>query len=146
MPKTSNSKYMTIKSIKDLDPKKSKSLGRVGLKMFFRLVQLWGLDENEQLNLLGLSSCTTLANWKSKAISNEDILLPPEALERLSLIAGIQKSLELLFPKDHCVSYVRARNTSFNGDSILDVMLTGGIEELYRIRRYLDTLRQTHYL
>jgi len=138
--------HMTFKNIKDLDPRKSKSLGRVGLKMFFKLAELWGLDENEQLKLLGLSSRTTLAKWKSKAASNEDIMLPLETIERLSLIAGIQKSVELMFPKDRRVNYMRARNTSFNGDSILEVMLAGGVADLYTVRRHLDASRQTHYL
>ena len=137
---------MTVKSIKELEPEKAQSLGRVGLKMFFKLADLWGLNQNEQLRLLGLSSPAVLSEWKSKAESDEDIRLPADTIERLSLVAGIQKSLELLFPKNYHIDYMRVPNTSFNGRSILDVMLAGGVEELHTARRYLDASRQSHYL
>ena len=136
---------MAVTSIKKLDTPKAKSLGRVGLKAFFKLSQSWGLTQADQLTLLGLSSRTTLNNWKSKAQANEGIKLGVDTLERLSLILGIQKGIELLFPESYRVEYMRAPNRYFNGSSILDVMLEGRITALYKARRYLEASRGAHF-
>ena len=71
---------MTATSVNELDHAKSISLGRVGLKMFFRLADIWNLNQNEQLQLLGLSSRTTLAKWKWKVDANEDIKLGADTI------------------------------------------------------------------
>lgn len=35
---------------------------------------------------------------------------------------------------------LKRHNTAFGSDSALDVMLKGGLEGLYRVRRYLDEM------
>jgi hypothetical protein len=64
--------------------------------------------------------------------------------DRLSLILGIYKALQILFPAPlQSDGWVRRPSSSpaLGGRSALEVMLGGGVEDLYRVRRYLDAQR-----
>lgn len=120
-------------------------IGRVGLSLFFTLAEEWGLNQNEQLSLLGLSSRTTLKNYRERVAAGDDIKLPNDTLERLSLIAGIRKAVELLFPENRWNDYMHASNRALNDLSPLQWMLEGRVGSLYDIRRYLDAQRGAHF-
>lgn len=60
----------------------------------------------------------------------------------MSLLLGIHKALRIIYT-DAARGYrwVGAANTVFGGKSALDIMLRGGIEDIRRIRSYLDAVR-----
>lgn len=120
-------------------------LGRVGLKLFFYLAQAWGLKQTQQLTLLGLSSRTTLKNYRDKVAAGENVKLPLDLLERLSLLAGIRKAIEILYPKPRWDDYINSPNAAFSGYSPLEWMLQGRVAHLIDVRRYLDAQRGTHF-
>ncbi len=132
---------MHIQPLSSLDPEKRSNLGKVGLKLFFSLAERWQLTQDQQLKLLGLSSRSTLHSYRKKVSNDQPVKLDVDALERLSLIAGIRKAVEILYPKDRWDSYMTSANREFDGASALDVMLQGSMKSLYRVREYLDVSR-----
>ena len=68
MPSTSTAKAMD-----------RKDLTGPALRTFFRIAEAWGLQEQEQMRLLGLESRSTLQSWKRGAVST----IPKDALERI---------------------------------------------------------------
>jgi len=136
---------MSARSIAKIDATQKSRLAKAGLRMFFNLANLWDLTQEDQLLLLGLSSRTTLNNWRKKALNDEDIRLSVDSLERLSLIVGIRKGVELLYPHDRLNSYMKSPNREFGGRSMIDVMLEGSIRSLYQVRTYLDASRGSHF-
>ena len=136
---------MTTQSIAQLDKDQKAALGKAGLRMFFELADRWKLTQNNQLLLLGLNSRTTLNEWKRKAQTDSPLKVSVDTLERLSLIVGIRKGVEMLYPEARWDTYMRANNRVFGGKSLIDVMLEGSMNALYQARGYLDVSRGAHF-
>jgi hypothetical protein len=110
----------------------------VALKAFFNLTAEWGLTAADQLTLLGQPSRRTFYRWRAGEVAG----LPADTLERISVLLGIYKALAILMPiKDRATSWVKRENTAFGGRSALDVMRLGRVDDLYQVRRHLDTWR-----
>jgi len=112
-----------------------------GLKAFFKISDLWRLRVEEQKNLLGLDSDSTLHKWKKDPKSAR---LDKDKLDRLSYLLGIYKDLQILLSdKESADSWVRHPNQSpvFGGRSALDVMCQGHIINLHQVREYLARAR-----
>jgi hypothetical protein len=65
-------------------------------------------------------------------------------MERLSLLLGIYKSLEMLLPRaDAADGWIKQPNSNplFGGQTPLERMLAGHIEDLSMVRRHLDAER-----
>jgi len=110
------------------------------LRAFFRLAELWDLNVEEQLTLLGLRSRSTYFKWKR----DSSIQLPKDTLERISYLLGIYKALQILLPDEHAAdAWIRQPNSAplFSGHSALSRMLSGHVSDLYVIRQYLDAQR-----
>ena len=109
-----------------------------GLRAFFNIGKVWGLDSGQEIILLGCPEKATYARWKKdpeSAVPGRDVL------ERVSYILGIYKALQALFPeKSSADAWIRKPNGAaiFGGDSALDRMLAGNVSDLYVVRKYLD--------
>ena len=57
---------------------------RVAVKLFLAIAEQWQLSEEQCCTLAGLSSRTTLHNWRKKLAADEGIRLSRDTLERLS--------------------------------------------------------------
>ena len=111
--------------------------GAVALRAFFNIAKAWGLDEKEQMSLLGLTSRSTLQSWKAGKVSRLD----RDKLERISYILGIYKALHILLPvRQIADEWVHQPNTApiFGGRSALDRMTAGNVADLQIVRQYLD--------
>ena len=67
-----------------------------------------------------------------------------DTLTRLSLVLGIYKALQLLYPEPALAdAWVRLPNSNeiFGGKPPLALMVDDGIDGLYRVRRLLDGRR-----
>ena len=108
------------------------------LRTFFRIADAWGLQEQEQMRLLGLESRSTCQAWKRGVVA----ALPKDALERISYVMGIYKGLQILLPKT-ADEWVRKPNKAqvFGGASALDRMMSGNVADLYVVRQYVDGQR-----
>lgn len=126
--------------------KDPKSLGRVAAKLFLGITDEWNLTEAEKLVLAGHESRTTLNQWRHKIAAGEGIKLSRDTLERLSYVAGIYKSLQLLFPNpEQWSEWIRRPNRDFGGRPALQHMLGGKVVDLADVRRYLDAWRGSHF-
>ena len=108
------------------------------LRTFFRIADAWGLQEQEQMRLLGLESRSTFQSWKRGAVST----ISRDALERISYVMGIYKGLHILLPKT-ADQWVRKPNAAkaFGGRSAIDRMTSGNVADLYVVRQYVDAQR-----
>jgi hypothetical protein len=101
------------------------------------LFRLWRLSDNDAAVLLDLP-VRTFARWKAGAIGR----IGRDQKARLSNIMGIHKALRIIFREpDRAYGWIRASNTAFGGRSAIDVMLSGELTDLMRVRRYLDAER-----
>lgn len=109
----------------------------VELEAFFMIAEKWKLSTDEQIRLLGSPGRSTFFKWKKDGGA-----VPVDTTERISNLLGIWKSLKILFPlDDRGYDWIRQPNQQFDGESALAVMLTGGVIDLYKVRRYLDVQR-----
>jgi Protein of unknown function (DUF2384) len=101
------------------------------------LFRLWRLSDNDAAVLLDLP-VRTFARWKTGAIGR----IGRDQKARLSNIMGIHKALRIIFREpDRTYGWIRASNSAFGGRSAIDVMLSGELTDLMRVRRYLDAER-----
>lgn len=122
------------------DPQTRKRLSGPALRTFFNVAAAWGLSIAEQRALLGWPAASTYHKYKS----GDHGVLTFDTLTRLSLILGIYKTLQVLYPETTFAdAWVRMPNSHplFRGRRALDVMVDGGIDGLYRVRRLLDGRR-----
>ena len=116
------------------------SLAGPALRTFFRIAEAWGLSNDEQMVLLGVTARSTFFKWKKEG----DGALPKDTLERISYIFCIWKALQILLPDPRAADeWVRRPNDAplFGGQSALDRMLSGHVADLYVVRQYLDAQR-----
>lgn len=109
------------------------------LRSWFGIARQWRLKDAEVARLLG-TPVSTYRRWKRAP----EVTLDVGQMERLSLLLGIYKSLEMLLPRaDAADGWVRQpnRNPIFGGAAPLDRMLAGHIEDLAVVRRHLDAER-----
>jgi hypothetical protein len=114
-------------------------MAAAGLRAFARIAAHWALTVDEQRRLLGEPPRSTFFAWRKVP---EQAALPRDTLERLSLLLGIWKSLQILLPDAAAAdAWVRKPNAAFGGASALAVMLAGNVGDLLRVRRWLDAAR-----
>ncbi|TWC11657.1 MULTISPECIES: MbcA/ParS/Xre antitoxin family protein [unclassified Pseudomonas] len=120
----------------------SPDAGRIALKFFFNLMELWGCSVEQQRTLLGKVGNTTFYKYKQLP---SNIRLPRDTLERISYLMGIHKALSIIFSnsRDRAYQWVSSPNTAapFNGQSALSYMLAGRVVDIADVRRYLDGVR-----
>ena len=110
----------------------------VALKAFFNLAEAWRLNAEQQITLLGAPSRRTFYRWKAGDVAT----LPRDCLERISVLLGIYKALQILLPTaERADAWIHRTNTAFGDRSALQVMLQGRVDDLYQVRRHLDAWR-----
>jgi len=87
------------------------------------LFQHWGLKNEEECNLFGISGRDTI--------------------ERVGNLLGIHKNLRILYPYNREVVYqwIKGRNQTLHNLSPLDTMLEYGYIGIAQIRRFTDHIR-----
>ncbi len=121
-------------------PAEVRDLSGPALRTFFRIAKAWNLDAEQSRNLLGSPGRTTFFRWKR----NQDVVLPKDALERISYVLGIYKALHILFPRPEQADAWPYRPNSaplFAGKPALERMLGGQVSDLFLVRQYLDAQR-----
>ncbi|MFO7854237.1 MAG: MbcA/ParS/Xre antitoxin family protein [Paracoccaceae bacterium] len=98
----------------------------------------WEITDAQAAILLGGVSTKTVQRWRDGAFGRAG----RDLADRMSHILGIHKALRLLFADPaRGYAWIRKPNAAFGGVSALEVMLRGGMEDLQRVRRYLDSAR-----
>ena len=122
------------------DPDVRRRLSGPALRTFFSIAAGWQLTVQEQRALLGWPAASTFHKYKA----GDHGALTFDTLTRLSLIIGIYKSLQLLYPEPAFADgWPRMPNSHalFGGRPALTLMTDGGIDGLFRVRRLLDSRR-----
>ncbi|WGS54537.1 MbcA/ParS/Xre antitoxin family protein [Paraburkholderia sp. D15] len=116
-------------------------MSAAGLRAFFNIARDWDLSAEEQIVLLGSPGRSTFFKWKA---APETARLGRDTLERLSLLLGIYKALQILLPQASAAdAWIKRPNSAppFGGRRALDRMLAGNISDLVAVRQYLDAMR-----
>ncbi len=122
------------------EPEVRRRLSGPSLRTFFNIAAAWGLTVHEQRGLLGWPAPSTFHKYKSGDLGT----LSFDTLTRISLVVGIYAGLQILYPEAPFANrWVRMPNTHplFAGNPALSLMVDGGIDGLYRVRRLLDGRR-----
>ncbi len=110
------------------------------LRTFFNIASAWGLSVDEQRALLGWPASSTFHKYKSGRSGT----LSFDTLTRLSLVIGIYKGLQVLYPEPQFADrWIRMPNSNplFRGQPPLTLMTDAGMDGLLRVRRLLDARR-----
>lgn len=113
-------------------------LSETALKSFFKLADLWGLEDRDKRVLLGNPSEERFDQWNSGDYSEP---ASSEAPERISHLLGIHASLKSLFRTQTAYTWIQKPNTAdfLNGESALSHMLKGGIQPLRDVHHFLES-------
>ena len=124
--------------VHNLDPSGSpRGAGTSDLDAFFALAGVWGLSTEQQIVLLGSPSRSTYFKWKKDGGS-----VSADTEERISHLMAIYKALQILFPDpDRADAWLRRPSRGFEGRPALDVMLGGRLQDIIRVREYIDAQR-----
>ena len=122
------------------DPEVRRRLSGPALRTFFNIAAAWELSVTEQRGLLGWPATSTFHKYKG----GEHGTLSFDTLTRLSLVIGIYTGLQVLYPETRFAdSWVKAPNSHplFGGTPALSLMIEGGIDGLFKVRRLIDARR-----
>lgn len=125
-----------------VEPNLSSKEARSALaRQVMKLFELWALDSESQLALLGLESGSraTLARYRK----GEPLALSRDLLERVGHLLAVHKNLRLLFPHDRALAYawMTAPNRAFERRTPVALVAELGFSGLLMVRAYLDQAR-----
>jgi hypothetical protein len=98
----------------------------------------WRVSDVDASTVLGGISAKTFRRWKDGEFGrvNRDLA------DRMSNLLGIHKALRIIFSDPQTgYAWVTTANDALAGRSPLEIMKGGGMEDVVRIRRYLDSVR-----
>ncbi|MBR7652773.1 DUF2384 domain-containing protein [Brucella oryzae] len=130
-------------------PHSRKSLSGPGLRTFLSIADLWGLDEQQRLMVLGLPSRSTYYNWVKAVREHRDITLDVDVLMRLSAVLGIHQALGVLYPDEKAgIRWLHTPNQAgvFGSHPPLSLVTSGLQDGLLTVRRFLDAARGGLYM
>jgi hypothetical protein len=122
------------------DPEVRRRLSAPAIRTFLNIAGAWGLSVDEQRALLGWPPASTFYKYKAGRVGT----LSYDTLIRISLVLGIYTALHVLYPERALADrWVRLPNSNplFGGKPALTLMVDGGIDGLYQVRRLLDGRR-----
>ena len=115
------------------------------LQAYTRIMENWGVTQQDAASLLGGMSLATYRRHLSKVLDkNKDVAtLSQDEIIRISYITGIEKALRIVFSKPNAHKWFKEKNTGplFEGQSPLDYALAGGIVALDQTRQLVDSYR-----
>jgi hypothetical protein len=114
-------------------------LSESALKAFFKLIEHWGIRDEDARFLLGGVSNGPYYTWKKDPVR----VLEADTLTRISYLIGIFKALNILYGQKLADEWIGLPNTNriFGGNPPLDFMKRGGIPAMHTVRRLLDARR-----
>jgi hypothetical protein len=124
------------------DQTERERLSPSAIKAFFNIMEKWSIKDGDARDLLGGISNGVFYEMKK----NPARVLDADRLARISLIIGIFKSLNILYPDDLADAWVTLpnKNRIFGGGTPLSYMIHGGLAAMWTIRRLVDARRGGH--
>lgn len=110
------------------------AMQRAILNLFAR----WRITDAQAGILLGGVSTKTIGRWRKGELSP----VSRDLADRMSNLLGVHKALRILFADpQRGYDWIRKPNADLGGPSALEIMLQGGMMDIVRLRRYLDSAR-----
>jgi hypothetical protein len=131
---------LNIAPDKRRDPEVRRQMSGPAMRTFFHIAGRWSLSTEEQRALLGWPPESTFYKYKTGKVAT----LSYDMLMRISLILGIYKALQILYPEpDLADRWVKLPNSNplFGGKPALALMTDDAMDGLYQVRRLLDGRR-----
>lgn len=124
------------------DPVERERLSPSAIKAFFNIMEKWGVRDADARDLLGGISNGVFYEMKK----SPNRVLDTDRLARISLLVGIFKSLNILYPEDLADAWIKLpnKNRLFSGGTPLSYMIQGGVAAMWTVRRLVDARRSGH--
>ncbi len=121
------------------DAKTRKRLSHAAIEVFFRMIEMWQLRNEDGRALLGGISNGRYFELKR---SHRGTLTQDE-LTRISLLIGIFKALNILFSQKLAQQWISRANSNpmFHNEPPLLALTRGGVPGMLSVRRLLDSRR-----
>jgi len=122
------------------DRAKRKAFSGPAIKAFVRMMDEWEIAVADRCAMLGDIPRTTYHKWARGDVS----ALSRDQLERIGIVLGVYKGLQLLFADAAGLRrWLKSKNRdyAFGGLSPVERMSQGGMTDLYAVRQYVDALR-----
>jgi hypothetical protein len=122
------------------NPEKRQAMAAAAMRTYPNIARDWHLREQEAALLLGVPD-STYRRWRKHP---DKARLDVNHLERLSLILGIYKALQILLPRTESAdAWLRQPNSNplFAGKAPLARLSSGLVSDLYVVRQHLDCVR-----
>jgi Protein of unknown function (DUF2384) len=135
-----DSSWMPLPAADRQDPEVRRRLSGPALRAFFSIAQAWSLSVAEQRAMLGWPPSSTFHKYKS----GDPGPLSFDTLTRISLVLGIYKSLQILYPEPAFADgWMRMPNSNqlFGGRPPVAFIADAGLDGLFQLRRLLDGRR-----
>jgi hypothetical protein len=105
---------------------------------FFRMMELWRVDNDHARALLGHPAERTFYKWKRGEVGT----VPLDVLRRIGYVAGIWKALQIVYSDpQQADAWIRRPNRAFGGQTPIERMRAGDVTDLAAVRDYLDAAR-----
>ena len=105
---------------------------------FFRIMEMWGVANEDARRILGAPPLRTFFEWKAGRVRR----MPEDALRRIGYVAGIYKALQILYADPaQADGWVKRPNRAFGDHTPLERMAAGDVTDLAAVRAYLDAAR-----
>ena len=124
----------------DLNEKSERErLSPAAIRTFFKIMDRWGVRDEDARQLLGGVSNGPFYEMKK----NADRVLETDRLLRVSYLIGIFKALNILYSEKLADAWIQLPNANriFGGQTPLAFMARGGIGAMEIVRRLLDARR-----
>jgi uncharacterized protein (DUF2384 family) len=123
--------------VRNIEPQPTRRDTPSEFDAFLALADIWSLNTDQQITLLGNPARSTYFKWKKQGGS-----MSSDTEERISHLIAIYKALQILFPEPHRAdAWLERPHRFFGGRSARDVMLCGKLHDIIRVREYLDAQR-----
>jgi len=132
-----------------LEPENRRRLSGPGLRTFIAIADTCGLSGEQRRRILGDPSRSTYQRWTKNVRENREVTLSVDVLKRISLVLGIYAALGKLFASDHeSVAWLRQPHGAsiFSGSAPLDLIVSGGLQDLMIVRRFTDAAGTGFYM
>ena len=121
-----------------LDEENANLLG----KNFFKICEEFNIPPKDQVVILGQKHTRTIQNWKKENTIGQTW----DVFNRVSLLLGIVKSLNVIYPRNPEVvnNWIHQKRNIFKGKSALEILTEDpmqGHAALFTVRRVLDMYR-----
>lgn len=130
-------------------PVNRRRLSAPALRSFVAIADRWGLNEEQRRLILGYPSRSTYHNWLKIAREQGMITLDVDTLTRLSAVLGIHQALGVLFDSASAqFAWLNGPHAAplFGGQRPLDLVVSGSLDGLMQVRRFLDAARGGLYM